>query len=613
MEVEKVNPIHFVYWCVAFGHRAGFTCAACAGIRYAWSALDVQKLNLDSAGECGAAGFNSLRESNPDLTPSELRGSQIRPVQMVYLFDFHRGLKIRCVEGVSPLGVSILQCTCSSYVGARVPTPFASVCFSHPARRQGSSGSDLHMAPHLTKAEMNFIDDLVMRQKKTGAHAWRALNAKRLKAGVDEVSIKPIHSYINGLTHRRGAKDRRGAGQNLITKGQLRKLLNTRRRMIREADGEHRVTYADVVEETGLDLQCCARTVQNKMREVGIAYRPARAKVQISEDDARKRLEFAKRWVKKPEAFWSDRVDGFFDVKVWPTPLTPVQRKRFRQTRVTGHLRLASEGTDRGFTKPRQKHQWLGIPSVSVVAVVSRDRIIAWEYFSGHWNGAKAEEAYADVIGPALKKHAGEKRTPLHRCISIASSRQSVFVGAQRLSHGLSSCKCCWGMGRAVAPYTVAPLLRCSRCRSWHLLPLARWITGVDHGRGWGSCGSVRVSGWVRAGGSRRKYTLVEDGDRKGNQSNKGVAAKTAAKISPLVLPPRTPSLMPLDYSIWQAVEQRLVDAMPDGTETKEDFLVRLRRCAVTLPKKHVAAAVKRMKANLKALVESKGFTPKND
>ena len=74
MEVEKVNPIHFVYWCVAFGHRAGFTCAACAGIRYAWSALDVQKLNLDSAGECGAAGFNSLRESNPDLTPRSLGG-----------------------------------------------------------------------------------------------------------------------------------------------------------------------------------------------------------------------------------------------------------------------------------------------------------------------------------------------------------------------------------------------------------------------------------------------------------------------------------------------------------------------------------------------------------
>ena len=161
-------------------------------------------------------------------------------------------------------------------------------------------------------------------------------------------------------------------------------------------------------------------------------------KVQISEDDAKKRLELAKNWVKKPEAFWSERVDGFFDVEVWPTPLTPVQRKRVRQTRVTGHLRLASEGTDRGFTKPRQKHQWLGIPSVSVVAVVSRDRIIAWEYFSGHWNDAKAEEAYADVIGHALKKHAGEKRTPLHRCMSTASRRQNVFVGVQKLSHGVA-------------------------------------------------------------------------------------------------------------------------------------------------------------------------------
>ncbi len=60
--------------------------------------------------------------------------------------------------------------------------------------------------------------------------------------------------------------------------------------MMREADDEHRVTYADVVKETGLDLQCCARTAQSKMREVGIAYRPARARVQMSEDDAKKRF-----------------------------------------------------------------------------------------------------------------------------------------------------------------------------------------------------------------------------------------------------------------------------------------------------------------------------------
>ncbi len=68
---------------------------------------------------------------------------------------------------------------------------------------------------------------------------------------------------------------------------------------------------------------------------------------------------------------------------------------------------------------------------------------------------------------------------------------------------------------------------------------------------------------------------------------------------------------MPLGYSIWQAVEQRLVDAMPDGIETRDDFPVRLRPCAVTLPKKRVAAVVKGMKASLKALIEPTGVCPK--
>lgn len=43
-----------------------------------------------------------------------------------------------------------------------------------------------------------------------------------------------------------------------------------------------------------------------------------------------------------------------------------------------------------------------------------------------------------------------------------------------------------------------------------------------------------------------RKFHLVEDGDRKGFQSNKGKAAKEEMKIASLTLPPRSPSLMPL-------------------------------------------------------------------
>ena len=70
---------------------------------------------------------------------------------------------------------------------------------------------------------------------------------------------------------------------------------------------------------------------------------------------------------------------------------------------------------------------------------------------------------------------------------------------------------------------------------------------------------------------------------------------------------------MPLDYSLWKQVDGRMVACDPKGRETKAGFLARLKRCARSLPKATVRATVRRMRANLDALVASKGFTPKND
>jgi hypothetical protein len=71
--------------------------------------------------------------------------------------------------------------------------------------------------------------------------------------------------------------------------------------------------------------------------------------------------------------------------------------------------------------------------------------------------------------------------------------------------------------------------------------------------------------------------------------------------------------LMPLDYSLWKQVDEEMLACDPRGRETKAGFLARLKRCARSLPKATVRATVRRMRANLDALVESKGFTPKND
>ena len=199
--------------------------------------------------------------------------------------------------------------------------------------------------------------------------------------------------------------------------------------------------------------------------------------------------------------------------------MTVSQRKRYLQTRVSGHLRKPSEGIDRGFTKPRQKHSFLGLPSVTVIAAVAKDKVIMWHVVQGSWNGAAAANMYKNSLAPALR-------------------------------------------------------------RTW---------------------------------GRQRRYTIVEDGDRKGNQSTKGINAKIESKIDAMTLPPRTPSLMPLDYAIWKKILDIMVDTAPTGAETKEQFLRRLEYTAKHLPRGFIAKQIDRMQGNIKALVDAKGYHPKND
>ena len=225
------------------------------------------------------------------------------------------------------------------------------------------------------------------------------------------------------------------------------------------------------------------------------------------------------KWAKRPATYWSTKVHGYVDNKAFPVHLTRNQRAKIRASRVTGHLRKAYEGIDRGFTKPRQNHSFLGMPSVIIAAAVAKDRVIMWHEVRGNWNGKAAATMYEDHLKPALD-------------------------------------------------------------RVWKKQP---------------------------------RYTIIEDGDRKGNTSGKGIAAKARAKIYAQTLPPRTPSLMPLDYSLWEKIVTKLLDTAPRGKETRAAFLERLKKVATTLPKGTVKKAIGRMRANVKALVDSNGFTPKND
>jgi hypothetical protein len=108
-------------------------------------------------------------------------------------------------------------------------------------------------------------------------------------------------------------------------------------------------------------------------------------------------------------------------------------------------------------------------------------------------------------------------------------------------------------------------------------------------------------------------YRVVEDGDPKGYQSNKGKDAKAAADIVSLKLPPRSPEWMPLDYSLWAEIEKRMLAMTVNGTESKENWIKRLRQTALSLPRSYVKSTIAQMKDRIEATAASKGKHIKMD
>ena len=245
------------------------------------------------------------------------------------------------------------------------------------------------LRPH----ELALIDKMTGKWKSTPTEAWEVVCAKRAKEGM----FLPPHQtsvfrYANGDTHKRGASEKRGV-KRMLTKMDLLRLDQARRRLIKRFDGEYRVTHAMVLEEALPSLSCspCLRVVEEAFRENKVYYRKPREKISITSEDAKKRFVVSTEWAKKPATFWTRKVEAYVDNKGFPLPLTPMQRKRFRQTRVTGHLRKPSEGTEQGFTKPREKHAWIGFPSVNISAAVNANRVIMWHVHTKGWCGRRRQ------------------------------------------------------------------------------------------------------------------------------------------------------------------------------------------------------------------------------
>ena len=101
-----------------------------------------------------------------------------------------------------------------------------------------------------------------------------------------------------------------------------------------------------------------------------------------------------------------------------------------------------------------------------------------------------------------------------------------------------------------------------------------------------------------------------QDNDPTGFKSRLGERGKKASKIRVFQIPKRSPDLNVMDYAIWRPINRkmRLQERRfhVSKRETRAEYISRLRRVALNLPRKTIEKAVAQMKTRCELLYKVK-------
>ena len=108
-----------------------------------------------------------------------------------------------------------------------------------------------------------------------------------------------------------------------------------------------------------------------------------------------------------------------------------------------------------------------------------------------------------------------------------------------------------------------------------------------------------------------RTFLVLEDNDPSGYKSRAAVAEKSRLHVNILAIPKRSPDLNPLDYGFWAEVNRRLrrqeLKFAEGKKESRQEFLVRLRRTAKRVPEGVCAKLISSMKRRVADLETAAG------
>ena len=426
------------------------------------------------------------------------------------------------------------------------------------------------MAPHLTLAELDFINE----KKQDGLtpvqiHARPA--AQRTKKKIATPHLTNVRKAPNGKVCKRGRVETRGRRPK-FTRAMMLRMDVARKKLIKKADNQREVRWNDIRRSARVP-EGHRNTLKTAFgrESIPVAARRPREKPQRTAEHEAERLKFAKDnarsythqyhlvtlhvsvsalrrarqafliasfllWGvsvcfrtsvcprsevgsakdmcgKKP-GYFRDGIDMIIDNKAFDIPTTERARKYLNSQQVRFHLRTPAEGLKNEFTKPgRKKNRMNTGARANVCASVSNGRIVLWHCLPKNWTGQAAADLYKDVIFPTLKRVRGVKRS----------------------------------------------------------------------------------------------YRILEDNDPTGYKSNLAKKAKSEKRIQAHVFPRYSPDINPLDFSLWQAVTQRMLQTTPNKLETVVAYKARLRCTALRLPRAVVSKAVNNMAARIRQVKDANG------
>ena len=111
----------------------------------------------------------------------------------------------------------------------------------------------------------------------------------------------------------------------------------------------------------------------------------------------------------------------------------------------------------------------------------------------------------------------------------------------------------------------------------------------------------------------KRSYKVVEDNDPTGYKSNKAMVVKRELGINAVPLPTYSPDLNPLDFSLWDAIEERMLANTSEHVEIVAAYKKRMRLTAFRLPSSRVTSAVRSIPKRMRAVVKAKGYSIPRD